>query len=495
MCLNVFGSTVLARLVSDLQAFLQVLDGENLSYIAQAQKKSIYELLSKVQDLKDAPVEDAEYMIMNCSSGGPSSEPRLSSALEADTPGHPFSCTSAGWLQDKSVGPDVTLHASEVEEDDDCYEEAEPFIPVSQPTDKPDSDSSHYESYGEDEDEDFVKDRAHYIQWSASQPSLRPSSESRVCGYLWRKKWLGQWTRQLFVIKHNCLLCFKCAKDLHPLLELKLSGCQVMYKSTPGKRMQSELKVVCGSDTLILGFQSCSQAEDWRKVIEEVSSSSYYEPESHSSSLKSERLECSRSSAALYTDSDEETLPGLHSAVSSLEINKEQIRAGYLSVLMSYQWQTLWCRVEAGLLKMFRDPSSDLSPQYTVQLQGSEIQPGPDTAHAYRITILQHGDQVAVLEVGCSDDKENWVHLLQDGSTNQNTEPLSGLKVRRFPKSNTYIDDPFQQLCGGVHSQPIYSNASILEHMFQKSPTGGNTDSPSDPANYSNNDLLHQLGE
>lgn len=46
---------VLARLVSDLQAFLLLLDSENLSYIAQAQKKSISELLNKLQDNKDAP--------------------------------------------------------------------------------------------------------------------------------------------------------------------------------------------------------------------------------------------------------------------------------------------------------------------------------------------------------------------------------------------------------------------------------------------------------
>lgn len=50
-----FDFVVLARLVSDLQAFLLVLDSENLSYIAQAQKKSISELLYKLQDNKDTP--------------------------------------------------------------------------------------------------------------------------------------------------------------------------------------------------------------------------------------------------------------------------------------------------------------------------------------------------------------------------------------------------------------------------------------------------------
>ncbi|XP_076859363.1 actin filament-associated protein 1-like 2 [Brachyhypopomus gauderio] len=492
---------VLARLVSDLQAFLLVLDGENLSYFAQAQKKSISELLSKLQDNKDSPVEDAEYMIMNCSPG----EPKESSVLE-DHPTGPTLSSSAGWLQGGSVGPDVTPHSPEVEEEDDCYEEAEPFIPASHSTDKLDSDSSHYESYGEEEEE-FVKDRAHYVRWSASQPNLRHSSESRICGYLWRKRWLGQWTRQLFIIKHDCLLCFKCAKDLHPLLEMKLPGCQVVYKSKRSKRMQRELKVVSGASTLVLGFQSCSLAEEWRKIIEELSGSSY-EPESHSSSsiMRSERLESCRSSPVLHSDSEEETLSlhALHSAVSSVEINKEQTRAGYLNVLMSCQWQTLWCRVEQGLLKMFGDESSEETPQYTLQLQGSEVQPGPDTAHAYRITILQHGDQVAVLEASCSDEKDQWVQLLQDGSSTasglpyQHTkhEPLSGLKVRRFPTSNTYIDDPFQQLCGAVRSQPIYSNTSILEHMFHKSHTSGSGESgPSGSVHYSNNELFSPLGK
>ncbi|KAI3372991.1 hypothetical protein L3Q82_023432, partial [Scortum barcoo] len=79
LSLSVCLSAVLARLVWDLQSFLSVLDSENLSYIAQAQKKSISELLSKLQS-NDAPVEDAEYMIMSCPSSSPSNE-------QTDTPG------------------------------------------------------------------------------------------------------------------------------------------------------------------------------------------------------------------------------------------------------------------------------------------------------------------------------------------------------------------------------------------------------------------------
>lgn len=46
--------TVLTKLIWDLQSFLSALDSENLSYIAQAQKKSISELLFKLQT-RDSP--------------------------------------------------------------------------------------------------------------------------------------------------------------------------------------------------------------------------------------------------------------------------------------------------------------------------------------------------------------------------------------------------------------------------------------------------------
>nr|XP_023694356.1 actin filament-associated protein 1-like 2 isoform X1 [Paramormyrops kingsleyae] len=499
---------VLNRLVLDLQSFLLVLDNENLSYIAQAQKKSISDLLSKLQD---TPVEDAEYMIMNCPSGAANSDLRenqtvaggflqcmvnLSHAEEASS--------SAEWPLKGSKGPVVPPYPPDGL-DDDCYEEAEPFVPVSQPTDAVDSDSSHYESYGEEE-EDSVKDRAHYIQWSASQPCLRSPPESRICGYLSRKKWLGQWKKQLFIIRNTALLCYKCAKDLNPLLELELRGCQVVYKCKHGKKMQHELKVVAGSDTVVIGFQNCQQAEEWRKIIEEVSSSFQYEKESYSSSslLKCDRLDSCRSSTVLHTDSEDDKLSGLPSAISSVEMRDK----GFLNVLMNCQWQSLWCQVEHGVLKMFRDEVCEESPQYSVQLRGCEIRSGEDTAQTYRITVALHGDQVAVLEASCADEKERWLQLLQDGSLGLAesqyehldsmldagpSRPLSsGLMTRRFPTSNMYIDDPFQQLCGTVQNQPIYSNTCILEHRFQKSQNNTQRDSmiPKDESNYINKETF-----
>jgi len=107
---------VLAKLIWDLPSFLSVLESEDLSDVAQTQKKQISELLSRLQADHHGNttatgtgnntagttgtagnntgktsetskmmslvllVEDAEYMIMSCPSSSPSNEP-------ADSPG------------------------------------------------------------------------------------------------------------------------------------------------------------------------------------------------------------------------------------------------------------------------------------------------------------------------------------------------------------------------------------------------------------------------
>uniref|UniRef100_A0A3B5QNX4 Actin filament-associated protein 1-like 2 n=1 Tax=Xiphophorus maculatus TaxID=8083 RepID=A0A3B5QNX4_XIPMA len=473
---------VLVKLIWDLQTFLSVLDSENLSYIAQAQKKSISELLSKLQT-PDAPVEDAEYMVMSC--------PSLSLGNELDdSPG-----TDAVWSSElishqdlsdwmKSGGPTVPPHPPGGlggDDEEDTYEEAEPYVASETNTERPESESSHYESYGEENDDEdeggLVKDRAHYIQWSTSQISLRPTPESRLCGYLWRRKWLGQWSKQLFIIKNDMLLCYKFARDLLPQLELNLHGCQIVYKSKSSAKIQHQLKLVpVGSESLVLGYSSFQQADEWRKVIEEVSAGGEVESQSFSSLSKSDlRLSC-RSSAVL-TDSDEEK----PSTYCSLNRDK-----GFLNVLMNCQWQSLQCQVEDGVLNMFgeemeKDEEEEVkrSPQYTVQLRGCEVRDDPD--RSYRITLSMLGDQVAVLEVSSLEEKENWLKLLQDGAasrgyhdnkTQENTGgALSGLQTRRFPTSNAYMDDPFC-LTRTTSSQPLYSNAApqkALRHGSQDS--------------------------
>nr|XP_021154669.1 uncharacterized protein LOC110365025 isoform X2 [Columba livia] len=154
---------------------------------------------------------------------------------------------------------------------DNSYEDAEP-LSSSRCTGSggTDTDSSHYESY--EEDEDGVTDRAHYLRRPLDAEPPGPP-EAQLCGFLWRKRWLGRWAKQLFIVREHVLLGFRCAADPQPVLELDLRGCRVTYKAKRGKKMPHALKVTgTAGEMLVIGFQSRQQAEDWRKVIEEVSS-------------------------------------------------------------------------------------------------------------------------------------------------------------------------------------------------------------------------------
>ena len=52
-----------------------------------------------------------------------------------------------------------------------------------------------------------------------------------------------------------------------PQLELNLRGCQLVYKSKSNAKIQHQLKLVPqGSDSLVLGYSSFQQADEWRKV-------------------------------------------------------------------------------------------------------------------------------------------------------------------------------------------------------------------------------------
>ncbi|XP_029459702.1 actin filament-associated protein 1-like 2 isoform X2 [Rhinatrema bivittatum] len=255
----------LDKLLSDLQAFLLILDWENLSFIAQAKKKSIAELLSRLQD---PPSEDAEYMTMSCISTSGSS----SRSDSASDPHHGTKTTVCP--QEPPFSPSSRKPQEEEQATEESYEEAEPVNPLAQSSTgtislhksgSVDTDSSHYESYGEEED--CVTDRAHYIQWPPSSSS-HTDPEPQICGFLWRKKWLGQWAKQLFLVRDHFLLCYRSAKDQQPLLELDLHSCCVTYKTKGSRKVQYKLKIAGATETLVIGFQSQEQAEEWRKVIE-----------------------------------------------------------------------------------------------------------------------------------------------------------------------------------------------------------------------------------
>lgn len=63
--------------------------------------------------------------------------------------------------------------------------------------------SSSYESYDEEESS---KGKSAPYQWPSPEASIELMRDARICAFLWRKKWLGQWAKQLCVIKDTRLL-------------------------------------------------------------------------------------------------------------------------------------------------------------------------------------------------------------------------------------------------------------------------------------------------
>lgn len=68
-----------------------------------------------------------------------------------------------------------------------------------------DAVSSSYESYDEEEVTRGKSPSAQH-QWPSAEASIELMKDARICAFLWRKKWLGQWAKQLCVIKDHRLL-------------------------------------------------------------------------------------------------------------------------------------------------------------------------------------------------------------------------------------------------------------------------------------------------
>ncbi|XP_019329448.1 PREDICTED: actin filament-associated protein 1-like 2 [Aptenodytes forsteri] len=457
----IFPGWDLDKLLSDLRSFLLILDRESLSTAARAKKKSVADLLSRLQS---PPSEDAEYMIMRCLSPSPGTPQGRASpgTRTADARGgRACECRPASTLSlhGGSKVPGVSLSPPT----DDSYEDAEPLGPGRcTGSGGADSDSSHYESYGEDEDS--VTDRAHYLwQPPAAGPDAEAPGrpEAQLCGFLWRKRWLGQWAKQLFIVREHVLLCFRCAADLQPVLELDLRGCHVTYKAKRGKKMPHTLKVMgMAGEALVIGFQSRQQAEDWRKVIEEVSSdapsglAAVSVPASPSSRLGraagsqlGKEEDCSRQSPA------RSPRPG------------EDAKGGFLAVRLRGRWQRLWCAVRQGALRMFPEPGGAQRPVCALRLEGCEVSPGAaaGSPQRLRIRIAQRGRELALLQpAGNSPCTET--SRLGDASS---CPAAGGLLLRRVPNPNAYMDDPFRQLPPAETPKHLYSNVERLQQLQQ----------------------------
>ncbi|XP_030319883.1 actin filament-associated protein 1-like 2 isoform X3 [Calypte anna] len=493
----------LDKLLSDLRSFLLILDRESLSAGARAKKKSVAELLSRLQSPSS---EDAEYMIMRCLSPAPgtsqgwdgqASSPAFPPGTRRvdGTGGRGCECPPASTLS-LPGGSKVVSPSSPPE---DSYEDNETPSPSRcAGSGGADTDSSHYESY--EEDEDGVMDRAHYLRWSAApSPDADPPGhpEAQLCGFLWRRRWLGQWVKQLFIVRENVLLCFRCAADPHPVLVLDLRGCCVTYKAKRGKKMPHALKVTgTAGEVLVIGFQSQQQAEDWRKVIAEVSSNApgglaaIGVPVSPSSRL-------SRAAVSQLSKEKDEACPGEdakgggcggwgQTGPGAVPVPVSRLTgavpAGFLAVRL--RWQRLWRAVRDGALRMAPGPGGGTQPPgCALRLQGCQVSPGAASGSPrhLHIRIAQRGRELT-LQTRPDEEREAWLKTLRargggemaGGSPGAEPPRLGdasscpaagGLLLRRVPTPNTYMDDPFGQLPPPETPKHIYSNMERLQQL------------------------------
>ncbi|XP_039554276.1 actin filament-associated protein 1-like 1 [Passer montanus] len=254
--------------------------------------------------------------------------------------------------------------------------------------------------------------------------------------------------------------------------------------------MPHALKVTgTAGEALVIGFQSRQQAEDWRKVIEEVSS----DAPSGLAALRGPASPAPRLSRLAKEDEEEENRSRQSPARSPRP--GEDARGGFLAVRLRGRWQRLWCAVRHGALRMFPEPGAAQRPVCALRLDGCEVTPGaaPGSPQNLRIRIAQRGRELALLQehplspdpaphqARSDEEREAWLKTLQarggvepkkaDGPPPRPPRPSSrpaagGLLLRRVPTPNAYMDDPFGQPPAGSPKH-LYSNAERLQQLQQ----------------------------
>ncbi|XP_033467779.1 actin filament-associated protein 1-like 2 isoform X1 [Epinephelus lanceolatus] len=519
---------VLDQLLMELHRFLLILDKETLSGNATIQKGLLADLLKSYGASNGA---DEEYIYMNkviVTAKDKGSKDDRSDALVNGKAGKHFSVPQknlpdlppprAGMVGREPFPLPAVPAPACIDTSESYYEEAQPYEEtfndldcfglLSGPwmrvqssdsvvyavinRDDGEAVSSSYESYDEEEVTRGKSPSAQH-QWPSAEASIELMKDARICAFLWRKKWLGQWAKQLCVIKDHRLLCYKSSKEQTPLLDVSLLGCSVVYKEKQLKRKEHKLKVIpVGGEAIVLGLQSKEQTEQWLKVIQEISPKPTENYDHQHSVSDSPRLICTKgdlserysvaSESGSSTDSHAETPEkdvkkksgaGLKFSnlmnigkkkPSSLESPEKCVdTSGYLNVLVNSQWRTCWCLIKNGQLWFYQDKGKNKVSQPAVTLGGCSILPDPSPEHLYSFRIDMDGTQVATLEAKTSADMGHWLGLLlsQTGTKMDpeeltydyvNAERISSivnaaktslyLMQRRYSEPNTYIDTP-----------------------------------------------------
>ncbi|NWX01935.1 AF1L2 protein, partial [Caloenas nicobarica] len=503
----------LQQLLTELEDFLRILDKENLSSTALVKKSFLSDLLRVYTKSSGG---DEEYIYMNKvtihkQQGDQEKQDkgldRRNSLTNGDSGLHSSPPQkSLPDLPPPKIPETKQPPVPKIESPEGYYEEAEPYdVSVNEDGD---AVSSSYESYDEEESS---KGKSATHQWPSTEATIELMKDARICAFLWRKKWLGQWAKQLCVIKDTRLLCYKSSKDHSPQLDVNLLGCTVIHKEKQVRKKEHKLKIIpTNADVIVLGLQSKDQAEQWLRVIQETSGllceggteGNQYIPDSQRLSYPkvevSERYSAASESGS-STDGHPETpeikdvkkkcTTGLklsnlmnlgRKKSSSLDSPERSLEtSSYLNVLVNSQWKSRWCQVKDGHLHFYQDKNRSKLAQQPLSLAGCEVIPEPSPDHLYSFRILHNGEERVILEAKSSEEMGHWLGLLLSESGSK-TDPeeftydyvdadrvsciVSAAKnsfflmQRKYSEPNAYIDNLPK---GRMQQEELYDDVDL----------------------------------
>ncbi|XP_065494904.1 actin filament-associated protein 1-like 2 isoform X2 [Caloenas nicobarica] len=511
----------LQQLLTELEDFLRILDKENLSSTALVKKSFLSDLLRVYTKSSGG---DEEYIYMNKvtihkQQGDQEKQDkgldRRNSLTNGDSGLHSSPPQkSLPDLPPPKIPETKQPPVPKIESPEGYYEEAEPYdVSVNDG----DAVSSSYESYDEEESS---KGKSATHQWPSTEATIELMKDARICAFLWRKKWLGQWAKQLCVIKDTRLLCYKSSKDHSPQLDVNLLGCTVIHKEKQVRKKEHKLKIIpTNADVIVLGLQSKDQAEQWLRVIQETSGllceggteGNQYIPDSQRLSYPkvevSERYSAASESGS-STDGHPETpeikdvkkkcTTGLklsnlmnlgRKKSSSLDSPERSLEtSSYLNVLVNSQWKSRWCQVKDGHLHFYQDKNRSKLAQQPLSLAGCEVIPEPSPDHLYSFRILHNGEERVILEAKSSEEMGHWLGLLLSESGSK-TDPeeftydyvdadrvsciVSAAKnsfflmQRKYSEPNAYIDNLPK---GRMQQEELYDDVDLPDLPAEEVP-------------------------
>ncbi|KAM4868937.1 actin filament-associated protein 1-like 1 isoform X1 [Urocitellus parryii] len=502
---------VLEQLLPELTGLLSLLDHEYLSDSTLEKKMAVASILQSLQPL---PAKEVSYLYVNTADlhSGPSFVESLFEEFDCDLSdlrdmpeddGEPSKGTSPEPANSPSLrnAADLPPPLPNKPPPEDYYEEALPLGPGKSPEyisshngcspahsivdgyyedadssypaarmngelknsyNDSDAMSSSYESYDEEEEEGKGPQPRH--QWPSEEASMHLVRDCRICAFLLRKKRFGQWAKQLTIIKEDQLLCYKSSKDRQPHLRLALDACSVIYVPKDSRHKRHELRFTQGAtEVLVLALQSREQAEEWMKVIREVSrpiggaegteaprspvlqckldldkrlSQEKQTSDSDSLGMGDSASTLSRRETYEHGKGKKSSLAELKGSMSRaagrkitriISFSKKKALAedlqtssaeeevpccGYLHVLVNQGWKERWCRLKCNTLYFHKDRADLRTHVNAIALRGCEVAPGFGPRHPFAFRILRNRQEVAILEASCSEDMGRWLGLL-----------------------------------------------------------------------------------